>query len=181
MTTIPSNSNLADDESLQVNYARWFWRVAGWDVVLPIVIFVAPLVGELILGKHDQNCGIYVVFVAIPALFIRVLRGFAAIQTNTCGAVMRFFQGLFLICVAITMLLADTMALAMHDINPASLTLVIGTITSMACLPFMIFAMYPGVERQSLEDSSRICGRCGAPIGSQSVYVCRACQRDLAK
>lgn len=179
MSAPQSNSNSSGEEFLQVNYAHWFWRVAGWDVVLPIIIFVAPLIAEMWIEKHEKNCGLYVVFVAIPAFLIRGWRGLAAIRTNNCGAVRRFFQGVCLISVAVIMLLADALALSLHDIGPGvSGTLVIGLLALTISLPLMIFAMYPGLELRSSDYSATICGRCGGPVRTQGVFLCEACARE---
>ena len=141
----------------QVNYASWFFRVLGWDGLLPVCIALVPIVIGFLIPNNREAIEITGVLLPIAGFFIRLVIGTRHIRSNCCAIAVRriqfgvFFLGIFLL-VGIDALLILSQVKPKGALFANRTDGVVWAILIFIYLTSMAFAMYP--ERVNSQDAT---------------------------
>jgi len=138
-----------------VNYVSWFFRVLGWDGLLPVIVFLIPNVIEFLFPNKRGALELTGVLTPASMFVLRLLAGKRHIATNHCSSAVRhiqlcvFYFGLLVLCfIDGVLILSHVMPQGVFDGND----FVVFAILISIYLTSMTVAMYPG--RQNLHDEA---------------------------
>jgi hypothetical protein len=134
---------------------RWMIRVIAWDGILPIVIWLLPIVMAYLLPPNRRDfIAMPAVIVPIAAFLVRGAVGFRYISQNHCGKYLRICQGIVFAVAIFLMVFVDCFGMLMHALPAGApppqphewqvVFVVFGT-AFLIYLAAMTFAMYPGM------------------------------------
>ena len=133
----------------RVNYGSWFFRVLGWDGVMPVCVALIPTVINFLIPVNRGAIEITAVFLPIAGFLIRFVMGARHISTNHCTPQVRRFQ-VCAFCLGIFLLVfVDALLILSHVMPKGALFAnqtdrVFWVILISAYLTSMAIAMYPG-------------------------------------
>ncbi len=141
----------------RVNYGSWFFRVLGWDGLLPVCIVLIPTLVKILIPNNRGAIEATGVLLPIAAFFVRLFIGLRHIASNHCAVSVRGFQycvfclGIFLlVCVDALLILSQEMPKGAMFVTRTDY--VVFAILISIYLTSMTFAMYPG-RVQSPDDT----------------------------
>lgn len=133
----------------RVNYGSWFFRVLGWDGLLPVCIVLIPTAIKILIPNNRAAIEVTGVLLPIAAFFVRLVIGLRHIALNHCAITVRRFQycvfclGIFLlVCVDALLILSQDMPKGAMFVTRTDY--VVFAILIFIYLTSMTFAMYPG-------------------------------------
>ena len=139
----------------QMMITKWIQRVAGWDGLLPGIVWgVSAIVISILPGNWSPIEAIVLVLLAVVlpicAFLFRLRFGWQAIQSNHCGWIARSIQylafgiGVFLLCMldgcVVLFQVVPRGAGVLDNWRPL-------VVIYLIYLSLMTVAMYPGKER----------------------------------
>ena len=131
----------------RVNYVTWFFRVLGWDGVLPVCVFFIPNVIELLFP--NKRGALELTGVLTPAIMfvLRLIAGKRNLAANHCSATERSIQLCFFYFGILELGFIDGVLILSHLMPQGfvfSNDLIVWVILISAYLMSMTIAMYPG-------------------------------------
>lgn len=142
----------------RVNYGSWFFRVLGWDGIMPVCIVLIPTLIKLLIPNNRGAVAVTVVLLPIAAFFVRLAIGIRHIAANHCAIAVRRLQ-YFVFCLGIFLLIGvDTLLILSHEMPKGAMFanttdyLAFASLFSIY-LASMTIAMYPG-RVHSLDDTA---------------------------
>jgi hypothetical protein len=152
----PMKNSIATTLPARVNYAEWFWRVASWDGILPLLMLaVSPVIRMTLPRLDDRFVMGFNVSLMVIAFFIRLATAAIFIASNRCSDRLRHWQQLSLVFGLYGLMFFECFyfAATLHGVsNGNRFSNSIGDWIAISFpfwaiyLPCLTFAMYPGCE-----------------------------------
>jgi hypothetical protein len=126
----------------QINFRSWLFRVMTWDMILPIITLLTPVLVQRLFPKNGTVLAIATMLVPIAAFFVRFSVGRRHIAANNVSSKLRSMQFIVLCIGILALTIADSFVILSY-VKHDQMTF----LTLMATyFGAMIFAMYPGRE-----------------------------------
>ncbi|HVA50266.1 MAG TPA: hypothetical protein VNH11_28185 [Pirellulales bacterium] len=147
----------------RIDFGFWLRRVVTWDALLPIVIWVAPSVIEVLLPNRRGAMEIAALVLPIAAVFLRFRAGMRHIASNRCSRLVRGVQVAVFMVGMLPLILFDCFMILSHNMPalgpmPAE-DVIVWSILLSIYVTAMVIAMYPG----RLVDDNPYCGSLESP------------------
>ena len=130
----------------------WLIRLATWDGLLPLALWLVPLVIRTAFPRHRELYETVGILLPIVVLFMRFFFGFRMIKSNHCVFWVRCLQTMALCMGILVMIIVDVLLMMSHEMGPMRggdqqfLAISIGSYVAL-----MAFATFPGRAPDEIE------------------------------
>lgn len=130
----------------------WLIRLATWDGLLPLAVWLVPLFIRTTFPRDRQLYESVGILLPIVVLFLRFFFGWRTIQSNRCRVWVRCLQTIALCAGILVMMCVDALLMMSHELGPMTewdqkfVAMLIG-----GYLALMAFATFPGRAPEGIE------------------------------
>ncbi len=158
---MPTRFEIEGEDIASVDYFRWFFRVLGWDAILPFFVSMGSIAITNAFNHKPPADILALVGLPIVGFVIRLMAGTRHIKSNACGNILRGFQRCALILALVSLVVVDffvalSALVPKGNLRDDGITAVCFVAFS-AYLVLAIFAMYPGrLTRSRFEENAPV-------------------------
>lgn len=141
------------NDSENASLGQWLFRLFAWDGLLPLSIWMTPVVLQLLFPNNNHVIEITAIALPIAAFWVRYVVGRRYIRANGCGPIMRRFQTVIFCAAIFLLVLIDSLMILFQEFAKGPFldleALVIMSVPYSIYLCAMAFALYPGFRSRS--------------------------------